>query len=219
MGLDSQTIDSMVKDATEELHGIVNDIVESAVREAEDYGSSIGAEEFLAQIKLNVNSGYLEISTDSGMTDFSQPAYPMLPWLLKNAKVSKDGTRYAVIPVGGSSSSSKPRPQARDISAGLNAMSQGSSSSSAMAEEMANAFRLGSSSSITERQRSASTEKPEFRTASSKQDPTKQWVLPPKSLDMTGTLMTINATIRSEIDKACNDLTAKYEKEARRWLG
>lgn len=219
MGIDATTADSMVRDAAEELHDSVMQIVENAVREAEDYGSSIGAEEFLSQIKLDASSGYIEVSTDSGMTDFSQPAYPMLPWLLKNAKTAKDGTRYKIIPIGGTSSSSKPKPQAKDISAGLNAMSGGTLSTTNMAEEMASAFGLGASSGITEIQKPVSLEKPEFRTATSKQDATRQWVLPAKDLDMTGTLMTVNATIRSEVDKACTNIINKYEAEAKRWLG
>jgi hypothetical protein len=219
LGLSSGEVSSMMESASSEIQQATYSIVEKAVYEAEDYGSSIGAEEFLAQIKLDASSGYIEISTDSGQTDFSQPPLPMLPWLLNKAKTAKDGSRYKVIPVGGVSSKPKPTPQARDIASGLNSMSSEVAPASAMAESMAAAFGLGASASITERQRPVSVEKPEFRTASSKQDASRQWVLPAKDLDMTGTLMTINATIRSEIDRTCDEIINKYEMEAKKWRG
>lgn len=220
LGLSSSEASSMIEEAASEIQQVAYSIVEKAVYEAEDYASSIGAEEFLAQIKLDANSGYIEISTDSGRTDFSQPPLPMLPWLLSNAKTSKDGSRYKVIPVGGTNSKPKPSPQARDIASGLSAMASERASVSNMAETMAEAFGLNASASITETQRpTVATEKPEFRTASSKQDASRQWVMPAKDLDMTGTLMTLNATIRSEIDKACDEIINKYEAEAKKWRG
>lgn len=218
-GLSSERARSMAEEAANEIKQAMQSIVEKAVYEAEDYGSSIGAEEFLAQIKLDAGSGYLQISTDSGQTDFSQPPYPMLPWLLGNAKTAKDGSRYKIVPIGGVSSKPKPTPQARDIASGLNAMATENTSATAMAESMASAFGMGASASITERQRPFSEKKPEFRTASSKQDASRQWVLPAKELDMTGTLMTLNAMIRSEVDKACDEIVNKYETEAKRWRG
>jgi hypothetical protein len=219
MGLDANQIDSLVNEAAEEIRSATLSIVEKAVYEAEDYGSSIGAEEFLSQIKLDPSSGYVEISTDSGKTDFSTPPFPMLPWLLSKSKTAKDGSRYRIIPVGGASSTAKPTPPAKDIASGLQAMSTENSSVSSMAESMAEAFGLGASSSITDRQRPVSSEKPEFRIASSKQDSTRQWVAPARSLDMTGTLMTLNATIRSEIDTECEKILNKYEAEAKKWRG
>lgn len=218
-GLSQGEISERVESAADEIRTAMHSIVENAVYEAENYGSSIGADEFLAQIRLNADSGYIEISTDSGTTDFSKPQYPMLPWLLSNAKTAKDGSRYKVIPVGGVNSNPKPTPQPRNIAEGLSAMSSENAPTSAMAEAMAAAFGLGASSSITQRQRPVSTAKPEFRVASSKQDPSRQWVAPAKDLDMTGTLMTLNATIRSEIDRVCDDIISKYEAEAKKWRG
>lgn len=219
LGLSASEAASMVDEAAAEIQQATQSIVEKAVYEAEDYSSSIGAEEFLAQIKLDASSGYIEISTESGQTDFSQPPFPMLPWLLNKSKTAKDGSRYKIVPVGGVSSKPKPTPQARDIASGLSAMSTEVAPATSMAEAMASAFGLGASTSITERQQPVSAEKPEFRTASSKQDASRQWVLPAKDLDMTGTLMTLNATIRSEIDKACDEVIRKYEMEAKKWRG
>jgi hypothetical protein len=219
IGLDANEIDSIVEEASEEIRSATLAIVEKAVYEAEDYGSSIGAEEFLSQIRLDASSGYIEISTDSGKTDFSTPPFPMLPWLLNKAKVAKDGSRYRVVPVGGDSSNPKPVLPAKDIASGLQAMSTENFSISNMAERMTEAFGLGASSSITDRQRPVSSEKPEFRVASSKQDAARQWVAPARSLDMTGTLMTLNATIRSEIDSECEKILNKYEAEAKKWRG
>jgi hypothetical protein len=219
LGLPHGEINSIVDDATNEIQSAFQSIVEKAVYEAEEYGSSIGAEEFLSQIKLDSSSGYIQITTDSGLTDFSKPAYPMLPWLLNKSKTAKDGSRYRVVPVGGVSSNSKSTPPAKDIASGLQAMSLENVSASNMAEKMAEAFGLGASSSITERQMPASTQKPEFRTASSKHDASRQWVVPSKDLDMTGTLMTLNNSIRSELENECDKIINKYEAEAKKWRG
>ena len=212
-------MDDMVSSAAEEISDAVRSIVEDAVHQAESIGAAMKADEFLAQIRLDSNSGYVEISTDSGQLNFSTPPVPMLPWLLKNAKTAEDGSRYKVIPVGGGSVSSKPKPMAKDIAAGLNAMSAERSSATGMAEKMAAAFGVAAATGASERQEPRSLAKPEFRFASSKQDATRQWVAPPKDLDMTGAVMSINASIRSSIDQVCDDVVRRYEKEAERWLG
>ena len=219
MGIRGSKLEDIMDSAAAEISDAVKSIVEDAVHQAEGIGSAMKAEEFLSQIRLDPSSGYVEISTDSGRLNFSTPPVPMLPWLLKNAKTAEDGSRYKVIPVGGGSVSSKPKPVAKDIAAGLNALSAERSTATNMAEKMAAAFSVSAATGTSERQEPQSLSKPEFRVASSKQDATRQWVAPPKDLDMTGAVMSINAAIRSSIDQACDEVLKRHEKEAERWLG
>lgn len=218
-GMRGVELDSVIDAATEEISGAVKTIVEDAVHEVETYGTDIGAEEFLAQIKLDAGSGYIEIATDSGQLDFSTPPLPMLPWLLKSAKVAKDGSRYKVIPVGAESSSSRPKAAAKDIASGLSALSSEQTGASSMAEKMASAFGMAAYPGVSQRQEPKSMAKPEFRVASSKQDATRQWVAPPKDLDMNGVVMSINSKIRLQVDNVCDEVINRYEKEALNGLG
>lgn len=216
-GIRGTQLDKIVDSAAEEINSTIKSLVEDAVHQAESYGTAIGAEEFLSQIKLDASSGYVQIATDSGSLDFSTPQLPMLPWLLKNAKVAKDGSRYKVIPVG--SSKSQPKFTAKDISSGLNALSSEQSSVTNMAEKMAAAFGVAASSGEAQRQEPATMTKPEFRVASDKQDAARQWVIPAKDLDMSGMVMSLNATMRSQIDSVCDEILTRYEMEALDGLG
>ena len=216
MGLSALEADDVCRKAEQEISEGMKSIVESAVLDIENQGAAIQADEFLAQIRLDANSGYVQISTDSGDFDFSLPPTPMLPWLLKNAKIAKDGSRYKIIPVG-SSTGSKPKPAARDIAAGLSAMSSEGSTVESMAQMMAQSFTGGAIIGLQVRQEPRSAAKPEFRIASDKQDATRQWVAPAKDLDMTGAVMQVNDRIRDEVDKLCDQVIARYEMEAEQW--
>lgn len=216
LGLSALEADDLCRSAAEEISQGMMSIVESAVVDIENQGAAIQADEFLAQIRLDAESGYVQVSTDTGVLDFSTPPTPMLPWLLKNAKVAKDGSRYKVIPVG-SSTGSKPKPAAKDIAAGLSAMTAEGSTAESMAQMMAQSFTGGAVKGPQNRQEPRSAAKPEFRVASDKQDPTRQWVAPAKDLDMTGAVMQVNDRIRDEVDRLCDQVIARYEREAEQW--
>lgn len=216
MGLSASEADEVCRSAAEEISEGMRSIVESAVHDVENQGIAIQADEFLAQIRLDAESGYVQVSTDTGALDFSLPPTPMLPWLLKNAKVAKDGSRYKVIPVG-ASTGSKPKPAAKDIAAGLAAMSSEGSTVESMAQMMAQSFTGGAVGGVQARQEPRSIAKPEFRVASDKQDATRQWVAPAKDLDMTGAVMQVNDRIRDEVDRLCDQVIARYEREAEQW--
>ena len=55
--------------------------------------------------------------------------------------------------------------------------------------------------------------KPEFRTASEKQDPDTTWVIPAKEMDMTGYLMDMNKRIQENIYQSVAFIVESYEKE------
>lgn len=219
MGLRPSEVERIVSSATEEIRSEIENIVSSAVNKAVDYGLSIGAKEFLAQINLDAHTGYIQISSDSGTLDFSEPELPMLPWLLKNAKTAKDGSRYKVIPVGAESVNKPEKSDLRDVSSGIGAMASSRSGVEGMAEEMARAFNGAAVTNRKPRFEAKPVKEPEFRVASSKQDQNEKWVKPRKDLDMTGLVMSINASIRSEVDEACSRIIGKYEMEAKDGLG
>lgn len=219
IGLSTSRIDELVASASEEIRSEVESIVASAVNQAADQGYSINAKEFLAQIRLDASTGYVQISTDSGSLDFSEPELPMLPWLLKNAKVAKDGSLYKVIPVGGDSGNKPEKLSIRDVSSGIGAMTSSRAGVEGMAEEMARAFNGAAITNTKPRFETKSSGQVEFRVASSKQDATQKWVKPPKDLDMTGLVMSINASIRNDVDEACSKILRKYEMEAKYALG
>jgi hypothetical protein len=54
---------------------------------------------------------------------------------------------------------------------------------------------------------------PEFRTASEKQDPQTQWVIPAKEMDMTGYIMDMNKRIQDGIYESVMFIISSYEKE------
>jgi hypothetical protein len=211
LGLDTSEIEEVVDTASEEIRSNLNEIVTQAVREAKMAGDQMDADEFLSQITLDVDSGYLQIGTQSGKTDFSEAPYPMLPWLLKNAKVAKDGSLYKVIPVGASSGDQRTS-TVKDIEASIQRM-VGSNKMSDMASEMAANFGMGGTIVKTKERTAKPVEA--FRVASSKQDPNASWVKPAKDKDMTSTLMDINSRLRSDIDNMVDRVIDKYSRGMR----
>ena len=94
-------IDQIVDSAAQSLNETILDAVASTMTQAVEYADSIGAHEFAEEIDIAASGGIYRIITLSGRTDFSTPERKMRDSLLRGAKVSKDGTRYKVIPVGG----------------------------------------------------------------------------------------------------------------------
>lgn len=78
------------------------DLLNEALQKVKTQGAS--SDTFVEEVTAVRNGDSYRITTDSGRTDFSIPSFPMLPNLLKNAKVAKDGSRYKVIPIAEKSS-------------------------------------------------------------------------------------------------------------------
>ena len=212
--------------ASNDVNEIILDIVSNAIAEATDHAVELGAEEFIeAMDVIEVGGGFM-ISTVSGKTDYSVPERKMLNDLLKNAKVSEEGHRYKVIPIGGEETTQQPRDifsviRQRDAAlqeARRTLNSQALDKRSARAQTMAAHFRnimvSGLSERLTTKPREIKTRtKPEFRTASDKQDENTQWVIPAKELDLTGYLMDMNKRIQDSIYSSVVFIIESYEKE------
>lgn len=210
IGLDVFKTEDLVEQASEDINESLKQMVSQAVREAAMAGEEMDADEFLREISLDADSGYVQISTDSGRLDFSEPPTPMLPWLLKNAKTAKDGSRYKVIPVGGQSQS-KPGKQVKDIDSAI-ANIAAASSMADMAADVARQF--GMAPMFTKKGEPSKPGSVSFRVASSKQDQNTQWVLPAKDKNLTSTIMDINFRLRGEIDRMTDEVIDRYVREA-----
>jgi hypothetical protein len=206
--------DEIVKSAEEEIYSEVMDEVREAVDKVVSDADELDADQFLAQIRLSSNSGYIQITTDSGTLDFSLPERQMLNDLLKNAKTSAStGVRYKRINIGGIK---KPRPKTpvRDIASGLSNLSQRSLTGVGdMATQMVVAFNAGASGSIMRRREEPQSVRPnEFYTATSDQDPSRSWVIPPRDMDLTGAVNEVNAQLRFKIDAIIDRVISKYSQ-------
>jgi len=206
LGLSPSEVQEYTDNASQEIHENLVDLVSNAVKESEMSADEMSADDFLKEIELDSSSGYVQIGTSSGKLDFSEPPYPMLPWLLKNPKVAKDGTLYKVIPIGASSGDQRSA-TVKDIDAAIKRLT-GSSKASDMASSMASAFGMGGA--VTKYKESEIKPAKAFRVASSKQDSSTDWVKPATNKDMTATVMSINARLRSDIDNLVDQVVNKY---------
>lgn len=217
MGMEYADIQNIEDNAERDIRERVQDAISAAIREIAETGRAEKAEDFLSEIKLDEESGYIQISTDSGRMDFSKQAFPMLPWLLKNAKTAKDGSRYKVIPVG--AKSDRPVKPQKNVEAGIAALQGSKRGVSDMAMDMAAAFGMGANNKIQPPKSSSSGDKPSFRVASSKQDGMSSWMQPAKDLDMSSAIMETNLRIRQQIDAICDEVIDFYIREAEEWHG
>jgi hypothetical protein len=163
---------------------------------------SLGVQEADAHAYLVNIDDIPQIFSDSGSFDFSKPRTPMLPWLLKNGKVAKDGSIYKRIPIG-----SGKNKETKKLSMGMEAMSEKGSLSS-ITEDIVSSFNV-STPVIVEK----TSEEVRFKTASSKQDPTENWVLPSKDDNISFEVQNINAQIRVKILEDIEDTLNSWRED------
>jgi hypothetical protein len=222
--LSETIIDSICDDVAAEISDITTDLLASAMSEAVEAGQST---EFVEDIKSIRSGSTFNIVTQSGKTDYSEAPFPMLPKMLQNAKIAKDGSLYKVIPLK-QKTDAPGRTQIfseqalRDIeNARKMAKSnrtndnRGSSSPNAMKgmDTMSAMQVISKSRQKTEKTSSANVQQVNFRTVSSKQDPNTQWMHPGKKEDMGPTLRNINANLHDAIDSAIMEVIRKFEGE------
>lgn len=224
-GWESHELDEICDLAQNDINSAIIDIVTDAVAQVTEYATELGAEEFINEMTVLETGNSYVIASLSGTTDYSTPEVKMLPSLLKNAEVAKDGTRYKVIPIPKRDGTPKiatsffdlAKERQSDINDARTALKQRSQDRSERATAMADQFRQSLGRSLGEKknnkQQQQSAAGVEFRTATDKQDANTQWVLPEKDLDMTQYLMGINDQIGSAIDASVGDIIAHYEQE------
>lgn len=225
--LPESIVDQICDEASREISEITSDLLADAMNEAVNAGGDAMSEEFIDEIRAVRSGASFDIITDSGSTDFSEPPFPMLPRLLKNAKVAKDGSLYKVIPLQRkgikNEKSITPTTEAafrRIESARVRAKedkgeTQRSYASPDALKGMDTMSAMQAISSTRQKQPTPHNKSKEpvvdFRTASSKQDQSTQWVYPGKKVDMSGALQNINANLHDSIDKAVEEVIRKHE--------
>jgi len=225
-------LDEIIDIASRDINESILNIVSNAIAEITDYAIDIGAEEFIGDVDVQEIGGGFIITTRSGTMDYSTPERHMLPDLVRNGKVSEEGYKYQVIPIG-AKKKVKPirnifntmRDQVADQQEARASLLQNSMDNrSARAQHMASQFK----SIITDRLQQLHAQRAsaaaaegnyntggavKFATASEKQDAATQWVLPAKEMDMTGYIMDTNKRIEEAIRVSVDYIVSSYERE------
>lgn len=225
--ISESAIDSICDEAAAEISNTTSDLLADAMNEAVNAGGDAMSLDFIDEIRAIRSGPSFQITTDSGHMDFSEAPFPMLPSLLKNAKVAKDGSLYKVIPIKQKSPSNQNQKVAKTTEA---AMQNINNSRKAAKAELGNENRVHSSPDAMKgmstvaamqeinKQRSANKKEKSFeptinfRTASSKQDPNTQWVHPGRKVDMSSALTNINANLQDSIDRAIDEIIRRFEE-------
>ena len=224
--LSESVIDSICDDAAREISDVTSDLLANAMNEAVNAGGDVMSIDFIDQIRAVRSGPSFQITTDSGNTDFSIAPFPMLPSLLKNAKIAKDGSLYKVIPIkqkkGTSNTGVAKTTEAamRNINNARNAAKaeQGEDNRTSSSPDVMKGMSTVAAMQEISKTRNAGKQKEKsndpainFRTASSKQDPNTQWVNPGRKIDLTGALNSINANLQDSIDNAIDDIVRRLE--------
>ena len=225
--LSESVCDQICDEASRDISSQTSNVLADAMNEAVNAGGDMMSAEFIDELKSVRNGNGFDIITASGQTDFSEPPFPMLPKLLKNAKVAKDGSLYKVIPIKAKESQGQNR-----IAVTTEAALQNINEARYRAKEERDAEkeskRMMSSDAMRggdifstvmgmnpvgakqgkERNTGATIA---FRTASSKQDANTQWVHPGKMKNMSGQLREINMQMHDSIDRIIQETIREYE--------
>lgn len=230
--VEEEVIEEVIDLAEGEISEVVSDILQMGLQEAIQAGEELDSEDFVAELRaINISSEF-RIITDSGRTDFSEPPYPMLPSLLKNAKTAKDGSQYKVIPIENKAEADTVKKDTNKTSvAAMRALDQSMLQSAQGKQARKHGIRTGTRGMMEDAKKLAgyyNSLKPsvpekrredkgkgvavDFRVASSKQDMNKKWVNPGKNKDFTTTLNRINSDMQSKISVAVADIIEKYQE-------
>ena len=221
-GYESDDADDIVRQASVEISSAVADAVADALNQAEMSGLDMGAVDFAAELRAVSAGDNFTITTDSGLSDFSEPPFPMLSHLLRGGKVAKDGSVYRRIPIPKNRQSSRATTsyQANEQRSAMLQAAKDKLNDEILgnhipdptmaAKSYASAYQSTRPTKIRDRVRKTASGPVGIVTASSKQNPATQWVLPQKDHDMTGILADINANLRQTIDAIVANVLAEY---------
>jgi hypothetical protein len=221
-GYDSTDIEDIVAGATQLISEGITDVISDALNRAQQVGESMGAYDFLAQMRVINTGSSFAVTTDSGELDFSEPPFPMLPHLLKTAKTAKDGSQYKRIPiqknkgqrsVPASTAQAAERMRSSQETARAEILENVGQTADALAmpRAFADASTVNRPKGKKERYRNNTPGGPvEFATASSKQDASTKWVIPEKNMDMTAAIADINSDLNRAIDEVIINITQNY---------
>lgn len=219
-GYDQRDAAVIVNNAHDDVNNAISELVVDAISEATNTAENLGIRDFSQQVKAVKSGGTYIITTESGRTDFSTEEKQMLYSLLKNAKRAKDGSLYKRIPIKKSGLKNIFDAQI-DMAEKRKAMMDSVKKEIAAGESTirsAGTFSgLSAAKQFIDRkqqlQRQSNDGEVEFRTASSKQNPSTIWVQPPKEKDMTMILMEINRKLEDNIQQTVVSIIKSYEEQ------
>ena len=203
-GLPIDFIDGTCKEIEISIKTEVYTALESAMLRAYEAGEEYKADRFIEELTAVRIGDSFRVTTDSGITDFSTRQRQMLPNLLKNAKIAKDGSRYKVIPIGVKKNTTDG--MAREMNAAKMKMKEIRDQFGAKDENVSGQLK------DSREKISINPSVPSFRTATSKQDAGTRWVYPARNKDMTPILREINDTLFNEIQNIIENVIANYER-------
>lgn len=194
-GLDSSTVESIVNKASQEINHAFTQQVDAAMQLAIEAGVEKKSADFINE--LQYDNLRMQLDTQSGNLEFTEPPYPMLSKLLRNAKPMKDGSGvYKVIPVG------KPGTNKPKISSNIyDAYKQINAERAENARKQYKSIAPGGTKGGQQ-----------FRTATSKQDANSKWVKPAAEKDFSQEVATINKDLASTMDGIIFDIIRSYEE-------
>jgi hypothetical protein len=226
-GLSMDEINEIGNLAMQDIDNTVFDIVEQYLNQTRDIVMSLGGAELADEIRSMKRGPQFIITTESGVTDFSTPPFPMLPALLKNPDISSKGEMFKVIPL---TKQHKPKMTSifdvyRDRNAEqrqamldrkakwddvrtADAISRKSLHFSGLAQ--AKRYLAKRQMANKEDHNMNSKEPAVFKTAHSKQDPNLDWVLPAQDLNITNILNDVNSKLEDDVDRAIVSIVNEY---------
>lgn len=196
----SYDIKTILTSAAKDIDISIDAIIRNTLSILVDIGTGMGCKEFIDDLKVIKNSNTFEITTISGRTDYSKSKREMLPNLLKNAKISKSGTRYKIIPISNKNDMIQTQ---RDLSYTQQKMLE------INAKDNIDGFTFHKTPLKPKSSYEAASS---FRTATDKQNASTQWVIPEKQNNVLNILIDLNAAMRVDIENAINSIIAKYKE-------
>jgi len=220
-GIPDYEADEICNSASDSIRTMIIDAIADALEEAVTSSENGNSHQFVQEVMSRRDGTLFKITTSSGRHDFSEPPFPMLPKLLTNAKVAKDGSRYKKIPMRKKSSDSSMPKTIENAIMQINKQREILKEEKKARLENRRGVVQDPAASIDniEAQQVPQTEykfnnsqsvATEFRTASDKQDPNSRWVFPAKQADMTDQLDRINSSLQDRIDDAIRRVISSY---------
>jgi hypothetical protein len=206
-------------DATSDINEALLSIVSNAISEALNHAINIGADDFIDDVQVLPDSnGLYQISTHSGVTDYSKDKKEMLPHLLKNAETAQDGSRYKVIPI----QQKDTRVEHSMFSVLQSRQDMQDDARAALRDRAANRragitdvlranlAKQASAAHIASNSLHTKSGPIEFKTASDKQDASTAWVIPEKEADMSEYIQDLNRQILDQAREAIRGIVDSY---------
>ena len=188
-GFEEDAIEKIARKAETEINLALREQMDNAMELAVQSGTQKHSPEFINELRPRQDA--FELETESKITDFSDPPYPNLDRLLASgAKPMADGSGvYKIVPIG----SNKPRPPIH-----TNIF------------DTQKAMMVSRYEAAAAQYSKVAPRESKFRTATSKQSRSTQWVIPATEKNFTDELISINNMLGESHDTIVIDIIKSY---------